>query len=81
MDLLKKLLDSNYELVVGKIILKFIEARLILSGLFFFKSKIPGKAYFRPEGLSSALGAFTSLFGMERGGTHPTKSPGNFFKF
>jgi len=36
-----------------------------------------GVSYFRPEGLSSDSRAFTSLFGMGKGGTCASKTPAN----
>jgi len=38
------------------------------------------KTYFPPVGVSSALNAFTSEFGMESGGTHLIKSRAQIFK-
>ena len=40
---------------------------------------IPGKSCFSPEGVSSVHSAFTALFGMGRGGSHYTESPGNIW--
>ena len=48
---------------------------LLLTLLTIKKGIILATTYFRPEGLSSALGYFTSEFGMGSGGATPVLSP------
>ena len=50
----------------------------------WFQVKPPGSDLFSARGdpsVSSALGRFTSVFGMGTGGTTPLKPPGDYYQF